>query len=344
MDLPPVLLYRWSQPRIRPARLSRCKPPKLPMSAVAFNVVPIFALILLGFILVKSGYLNVTVGEALGEFVFRVAVPVLLFRTIAEAEFEGQSPWGIWVAYFAGVAVTWTVAHLTATMVFKRDGRIGVLAGVSSAFANSVFIGLPLVARIVGEEGLVAISILLSVHLPVMMIAGSLLMERAERREGTRPSQSIAHLLIGIGKSLVRNPLVIGLVAGALFHTGGVPLSGPVKVIVDQIAGVAAPAALISIGMAVVKYGVRGNLGPAVAMTAFKLVLLPASVYLACRILGLSPEWTAAMVLTSSVPTGVNAWLLANHFGVGHGLASSTITLTTAIGVFTVSLWAWILG
>ena len=314
------------------------------MSAVAFNVVPIFALILLGFILVKSGYLNVTVGEALGEFVFRVAVPVLLFRTIAEAEFEGQSPWGIWVAYFAGVAVTWTVAHLTATMVFKRDGRIGVLAGVSSAFANSVFIGLPLVARIVGEEGLVAISILLSVHLPVMMIAGSLLMERAERREGTRPSQSIAHLLIGIGKSLVRNPLVIGLVAGALFHTGGVPLSGPVKVIVDQIAGVAAPAALISIGMAVVKYGVRGNLGPAVAMTAFKLVLLPASVYLACRILGLSPEWTAAMVLTSSVPTGVNAWLLANHFGVGHGLASSTITLTTAIGVFTVSLWAWILG
>ena len=314
------------------------------MSAVAFNVVPIFALILLGFILVKSGYLNVTVGEALGEFVFRVAVPVLLFRTIAEAEFEGQSPWGIWVAYFAGVAVTWTVAHLTATMVFKRDGRIGVLAGVSSAFANSVFIGLPLVARIVGEEGLVAISILLSVHLPVMMIAGSLLMERAERREGTRPSQSMALLLVGIGKSLVRNPLVIGLVAGALFHTGGVPLSGPVKVIVDQIAGVAAPAALISIGMAVVKYGVRGNLGPAVAMTAFKLVLLPASVYLACRILGLSPEWTAAMVLTSSVPTGVNAWLLANHFGVGHGLASSTITLTTAIGVFTVSLWAWILG
>ena len=314
------------------------------MSAVAFNVVPIFALILLGFILVKSGYLNVTVGEALGEFVFRVAVPVLLFRTIAEAEFEGQSPWGIWVAYFAGVAVTWTVAHLTATMVFKRDGRIGVLAGVSSAFANSVFIGLPLVARIVGEEGLVAISILLSVHLPVMMIAGSLLMERAERQEGTRPSQSMALLLVGIGKSLVRNPLVIGLVAGALFHTGGVPLSGPVKVIVDQIAGVAAPAALISIGMAVVKYGVRGNLGPAVAMTAFKLVLLPASVYLACRILGLSPEWTAAMVLTSSVPTGVNAWLLANHFGVGHGLASSTITLTTAIGVFTVSLWAWILG
>ncbi|MCF3639018.1 AEC family transporter [Rhizobium sp. TRM95111] len=314
------------------------------MFDIALNVVPIFALIMLGWLLVRTGYLPVTVGEALGEFVFRVAVPVLLFRTIAEADFSDQSPWSIWVAYFGGVAVTWTAGHLTATRLFGRDARIGVLAGVSSAFANSVFIGLPLVSRIVGEEGLVALSILLSVHLPVMMVAGSVLMERAERREGSRPAQSMALLVIGIGKSLLKNPLVIGLAAGALFHTGGVPLGGPFKVVVDQLAALAAPAALVSIGMALVKYGLRGNIRPAMAMSAFKLFLLPAAVYLFSRLLGLGPEWTAAIVLTSAVPTGVNAWLLANHFSVGHGLASSTITLTTAAGVFTVSFWAWLLG
>jgi predicted permease len=123
-----------------------------------------------------------------------------------------------------------------------------------------------------------------------------------------------------------------------------VPLAGPVKVVVDQLAGAAAPAALISIGMALNKYKVGGIAGIALAMTSLKLVLLPGSVYVACRLLGLSPEWTAAMVLCSSVPTGINAWLLANHFGVGHALASSTITMTTALGVFTVSFWAWLLG
>lgn len=314
------------------------------MSDVAFNVLPIFALILIGWLLVRTGYLREELGEGLGEFVFRVAVPVLLFRTIAEAEFGGESPVSIWIAYFAGVAVTWTAGHLLATLVFKRDRRIGVLAGVSSAFANTVFIGLPLVSRTVGEQGLVALSVLLSVHLPVMMIAGSLLMERAERRDGTREPQKFSALLMGIARSLVRNPLVIGLAAGALFHMGGVSLGGPAKVVVDQISAVAAPAALISIGMALDKYKVGGNAGIALAMTALKLVLLPGSVYLACRLFGLSPEWTAAMVLTSSVPTGINAWLLANHFGVGHALASSTITMTTAVGVFTVSFWAWLLG
>jgi predicted permease len=314
------------------------------MSDVALNVLPVFALILLGWVLVRAGYLREELGEGLGEFVFRVAVPVLLFRTIAEADFAGGAPWRIWVAYFAGVAVTWAIAHLVATLGFKRDRRIGVLAGVSAAFANTVFIGLPLVSRVVGEDGLVAISVLLSVHLPTMMIAGTVLMERAERKEGVREPQSLSELLLGIVRNLVRNPLVIGLFAGALFHTGGVPLVGPVKVMVDQVAGMAAPAALMSIGMALVRYKVAGNARIALAMTALKLLLLPGCVYVACRLLGLTPEWTAAIVLTASVPTGVNAWLLANHFGVGHALASSTITMTTALGVFTVSFWAWLLA
>lgn len=313
------------------------------MSEIFLNVVPIFLLILIGWLIVRLGYLKATVGDGLSDFVFRVAVPVLLFRTIAEAEFSGSSPWLLWVAYFSGVAVTWTLGHLAATVLFGRDPRIGVLSGVSSAFANNVFIGLPLVSRNVGESGLVALSILLSVHLPVMMIAGTVLMERAERQTSGKPAQSPARLLRGILRNLVRNPLVIGLACGALFHLVGTPLGGPVKIVVDQIAAVAAPAALISIGMALDKYGLSGNLGLASVTTALKLVVLPASVFAACHLLGLSRDWTAALVLTSSVPTGVNAWLIANHFNVGHGLASSTITLTTALGVVSVSAWTLLL-
>ncbi|GEC35507.1 transporter [Sinorhizobium fredii USDA 205] len=313
------------------------------MSEVFLNVLPIFILILTGWLIVKAGYLKPAVGEALGDFVFRVAVPVLLFRTIAEADFKEGSPWPLWVAYFSGVAVTWTLGHLAATLGFGRDPRIGVLAGVSSAFANTVFIGLPLVSRVVGEEGIVALSILLSVHLPVMMIAGTVLMDRADQKVSGRPRQSLARLLAGVGRNLVRNPLVIGLAFGALFHLVGQPLGGPAKIVVDQLAGVAAPAALVSIGMALDKYGLAGNTGLATVTSTLKLVVLPGAVFAACHLLGLSDSWTAALVLTSSVPTGVNAWLIANHFNVGHGLASSTITLTTALGVLSVSAWAYLL-
>ena len=141
------------------------------MIAVLQDVLPVFLLILIGWLSVLSGLLKAETGEALGEFVFRIAVPVLLFRTIANADVGAGTPLKLWLAYFSGVAIAWTAGHLAATRLFGRDRRTGVIAGVSSAFANNVFIGLPLVERVVGEKGIVAVSVLLAVHLPLMMVA-----------------------------------------------------------------------------------------------------------------------------------------------------------------------------
>lgn len=314
------------------------------MSAILLDVLPIFFLILLGFLIVRIGVLKSEVGDALGEFVFKIAVPLLLFRTISQADFHGASPFRLWIVYFSGVAITWAAGHMVATRVFGRDGRIGVLAGVSSAFANNIFIGLPLVERTVGPEGLVALSILLAVHLPVMMVAGTILMENAERKISGKTERGLLPVLRQIGLNLIRNPLVIGLVAGMLFHLTGLAMPKAVDSVVAQIAGIAGPAALISLGMALEKYGISGNVGIASCTSAFKLVLLPGCVWTASHLLGLAPEWTAALVLTSSVPTGVNAWLIANRFGIGHSLAASTITMTTALGAISVSFWAYLLG
>jgi len=312
--------------------------------AIALDVLPIFLMILIGYLIVRLGVMKADVGDGLSDFVFTIAMPTLLFKTVAVAHVEGSSPWTIWVAYFAGVAVTWTAGHYAVTRLFGRDARIGVLAGVSSAFANNLFIGLPLVQRIVGDSGVVALSILLCAHLPVMMIAGTVLMEQAERRTGGRGGQSFLAILKQVGRNLVRNPLVVGLVLGSLWHTTGLPLTGVVGTVVEQIGDIAGSAALISLGMALMKYGISDGVKPAIVTSLLKLFLLPASVYVASHLLGLNDSWTAALVLTSSVPTGINAWLIANRFGVGHGLASSSITITTAVGVVTTTFWAWLLG
>ncbi|KPF44425.1 AEC family transporter [Rhizobium sp. AAP43] len=313
------------------------------MSSVAQDVLPIFILIFFGWSLVRFGVLKEGIGEGLGDFVFRVAVPMLLFRTIAHADFHGSSPFRLWIAYFAGVAIAWTIGHLIATRVFGHDSRIGVLAGVSAGFANNVFIGLPLVERTVGPEGIVAMSILLAVHLPLMMIAGTLLMERAEQKTSGRPSQGLMAVSRQVALNLVRNPLIIGLIAGIIVQTLGLPIPAVLDNVVGQVAGMAAPAALISLGMTLNQYGMAGNVRIAGVVSTIKLVLMPACVWAVATLLGLSPQWTAALVLTSSVPTGINAWLIANRFGVGQGLAASVITLSTAVGVLTVSLWALLL-
>ncbi len=312
------------------------------MFATAENVLPVFLLIFAGWLIVATGYLQPKAGDALSDFVFRVAVPVLLFRTIAEADFHGAFPVRLWVAYFAGVAVVWTLAYLMANKVLGTDHRTATVAGISSAFANTVFIGLPLVDRTVGPEGLVALSILIAVHLPVMMIVSTVLIERAEEKDTGKPHGRIWGLFRSMGRNLRRNPLVYGIVGGGLYHFSGLPLGSVPKVIADQIAAMAGPAALISLGMAMRRYGFAGNGRIAAGATALKLMVMPAAVMLFATLVGLSPEWRAALVLIAAVPTGVNAWLTAVQFNTAEGLAASAITLTTGLGVLSVTFWAWL--
>lgn len=316
-----------------------------PVSAVFVNVAPVFLLILIGWILARTGILREATGDALAEFVFKIALPTLIFRTLAEAHFDGASPFRLWVAYFGGVAVTWTVGHLIATFLFKRDAKIGVIAGMSSAFANNVFIGLPLVGRSVGDEGIVAISILLAIHLPLMMIVGTILMEHAAAKVDGGGRRSLASVLKQVGSNLSRNPLVIALCLGIAYNLAGLgALPVVLKSVVDQIASVTVAAALISLGMTLRKYPVKGNLSLAAVMAVLKLALLPACVFALAHLLDLSKAWTAAMVLTSSVPTGINAWIIATRFQSGQSLAASVISITTIFGVISVSFWAWLLN
>jgi predicted permease len=115
------------------------------------------------------------------------------------------------------------------------------------------------------------------------------------------------------------------------------------KLVADQLSAIAGPAALVSLGMAMRRYGAGGNMPMASAATLLKLFLLPFCVMIFSRLLGLSPDWQAALVLTAAVPTGVNAWLIAAQFRTAESLAATTITMTTAAGVVSVMFWAWMM-
>ncbi len=77
--------------------------------------------------------------------------------------------------------------------------------------------------------------------------------------------------------------------------------------VVQQISQIAGPAALLSLGMAMKRYGFAGQLPLALTATALKLIAMPALVLVFATLLGLSDEWRRALVLVAAVPTGVNA-------------------------------------
>lgn len=309
-------------------------------------VLPVFVLIGVGWLAGRTGALKDSVGEGLGDFVFLIAIPVLMFRTIATSQLPEASPWPLWAAYFGGVLVAWPLGTAIAVTFFGRSRAEGVIAGAAASFSNTIMVGIPLVYAARGEAGVVPLLLIISVHLPVMMSVGTILVERAARldREGAEPLR-VAAVGRRILVNLAGNPLIVALALGALWRLSGLPLAGPPRQIVDQLAAAGLPCALFSLGMGLKRYGIFGEARLAILLSVVKLVLMPAIVLALGRwLFDLPPVWVAVLTITAGCPAGVNAYLFSVRFGVGHATASNSIGISTLAAVFTMTAWLDVLA
>ncbi len=314
------------------------------MSETFIIVVSIFGLIGLGYFTVRIGLLSSAVGDRLTEFVFTLAIPLLLFDTLAKADFQGVSPWRIWAAYFTPFAIVWVVAHLMIVRVFGRDGRAGIVGGGSAAYSNGVLIGVPLMQAALGHQGTVFLIVIVAIHLPIMMLVSVFLNEWMNASADIALGTASRRDLFGrLGWSLVKHPILIGIVLGLLWRLTGLALPRIVAAIVEPLANSAGSLALFASGMALVNYGIARQVWPAAALAVLKLALLPVLVFAGAHAVGLPPIGVAALTLTAACPTGVNAYLIATRLGTGEALASNTVLISTAAGVATTTLWLAVL-
>ena len=309
------------------------------MPDVLAIVLPVFGLIAIGFAAAKSGLVNERASDGLADYVFALAVPALIFRTLSEstAVLDG-SPWGYWISYFAAAAVIWTAGTLVARRVFMRDAREGVVHGFCSAQSNTIFLGIPLILQAYGDEGAVPLFLLLAVHLPLMMAAASIMIEAADPEDsGFRIGRFI--------KTLVTHPILLALFAGLLAQLFGVRAPDAVKPVLDGLAVSASPVALVAMGLALAQYGFRADPKAASVVTALKLLFQPLLTYvLAVFVFELEPVFAGVAVLFAALPSGINGYLLAARYKTGERLASNAIAMSTALSALTVTVWLIVLG
>lgn len=296
-------------------------------------VLPVFGLIAVGYGARWCGAVSDRSGEGVSEFVFTLAVPCLIFRTLARADIPAVQPWGYWIAYFVGAAIVWAVAMIAATRLFRITGNAAVVAGFTAAQSNTVFVGVPMILRAYGEAGAVPLFLLIAVHLPVMIFAATLMVEGRSVSPAT------------LAKRVLLNPLILAiLLASALRPVAGA-LPDPLWRMVEMLGAAAVPCALFAMGVALRRYGFEAGWPGPLLISALKLVLHPLLVYvLATRVFAMPPAWAGVAVLFAACPAGVNAYLFAERYGEGVALASSAIALSTALGVVTVLVWLRVLG
>lgn len=135
------------------------------------------------------------------------------------------------------------------------------------------------------------------------------------------------------------NPLIIGILAGLAWRFTGAPLPVLATRLSDALAGTAAPVALFAMGLSLRRFGISGNVRPALALSALKLFLMPALVLGLVWLIGLPPLTAKVAVMVAALPSGINSYLIAVQFNTGQALASNQMTIATACAVVTTAFW-----
>ncbi len=309
---------------------------------VTFEIVlPVFGLVLCGYAVGRTKILTPEGVRGLTGFVFYVAIPVMMFRTVTRNELPDVADLTILFSYFGGCYLLYFFAFVFGRLVFKLPTDELAIFAMGSIFGNSVMLGLPLVYAIYGEAGMLPLLILISFN-GVQMIGLTALIIEIARGNG----RSKLGVLGASIKALAGNPALIAIFLALPLAIFDLDLPKPVDRFAELMSGAAAPCALFALGASLVQYRIAGKLDESLTIVAFKLIVHPALVWvLSTYVFELQPMWAAIATITAALPTGANVFIYSSGYGIYVARATSATLISTGLSVLTMAVvLAWVVG
>lgn len=309
----------------------------LPVNSPAFSaLLPVILMIGLGIILAKLQWVRHAAVRDLSNLVFYVLTPALLFRTMMQVKLADLdfSPIGV---YFLAVAIVFA-----ATMLVQGFTTLGAARALANTFSNTVMIGIPLMGLAYGEQGLVTLFTLISVHALVLLTSGTIIFELAAARQASQASKagqaqarSMGRTIAQAVKNSILHPIPLPIIAGVLYAQTGLPVPEVVDKPLQLLGQALGPMSLLLVGVTLAYGRVRGNLGAALRIALVKTIVHPA-VFLGCAwLLGLRGPAMAAMALAAALPVGANVFLFTQRYAVAEDEVTASIAVSTALALVT---------
>ncbi len=310
------------------------------MEAILTTVLPVFGMIVLGYVLARANVIDAAAGRGISIFVFTVAIPAFLFRTVVTMSDTNAAPWALWICFFGGLTIAWVVAAIVSHQVESLDYSGGAAASMATGFGNLALLGTPLALAHFGEGIGVPLGLILSIHAPILWTAATLHRELA-RHSGTFSIQKIGRELAWM---MVTNAIILGLLAGAVWRLTDLGLHPIADRMLEMLSDASVPTALVALGVSLAGYSLRGSWSGMFILIALKMILMPVCVFLMARYLvTLPPLWIKVAVLLASMPTGANAFLFAQRNNEAVPAVSGAVALGTGLAAISASVLLWLM-
>ena len=304
-------------------------------SAIA-ALLPVIALIGTGFGLARVGLVRQAAVKDMSNLVFLLLLPALLFRTMAQVH-VGELDYRPIGVYFLSAIIVFVT-----TMLVYGFNTLAAARGLASMFSNAAMIGVPLVGLAFGEQGLVTLFTLISVHALVLLTAATMVFELASSREqhadDTHNKRSMGRTVWQAVRNSIIHPVPLPILAGLLWSLTGWPLPDVLDTSLKMLGSAMGPMALLLVGITLAYTRIGAYWRPAMRITLVKSLVHPL-VFLVCAwTLQLRGPAMGVMLICSALPVGANALLFTQRYRVAQDEVVASIALSTVTGLVTLPI------
>ena len=298
--------------------------------------IPVFLVMVIGYILKNLHVVDEPFVKTLNSFNYKITLPVLLFRDIAESDF--YSVWDTkYVLYcFLVTLVSITAIWLLAGIFYKNKAQLGEFIQASYRSSAAV-LGIAFIQNIYGNSGMAPLMIIGTV--PLYNVAAVLVLSFTGPNSHGLDKESLKASIKGI----LTNPIIIGIALGMIVSACRIEFPVIVTKTISNISVLATPLALIGLGAGFEGRKALKEIRPTIVACLLKLVILPA-VFLPLAIhMGFTNEKLVAILIMLGSPTTVSCYIMAKNMGHEGVLTSSVVVATTFLSSITLTAYLFLL-
>lgn len=298
---------------------------------------PIFLVMVIGYILKQIGMLNDNFVTVANKFNFKVTLPFMLFKDIAGVDIK--QVFDIKYVLFCAIVSTicfWTVWGVAKILV--RDKTIRGAFVQSSFRGSAAVMGLAFIQNIYGASAMGPLMIVSAVPLYNIFSVIVLTFE-ANDNMGIDKKEKIKQA----GINICKNPIILSILAGLIAALLGIHFPTLVDKTISNVAQMATPLALITIGAGFEGRKALAKIAPTMAASTIKLVLQPLVFLPVAAWMGFSGEKMIAILIMLASPTTPSCYIMAKSMNNDEVLTASVIVTTTLMAAFTLTGWIFLL-
>jgi malonate transporter len=291
------------------------------MEAVLNVCVPVFVIVLAGYVCGRMGVFGELAAEALNGFVYWLAFPALIFLSLSQVPVHRVLDWPLHAAYVGGVFGTFALAVCIGALAFGHRPSVLVIQGLAAAFANTAYMGVPLLNAAYGEDGALPAVLFTVFNASILLGIGVLLIELDIRSEAP-----LTKAVGGAARAVARNPLVLAGVAGLAVAASGGEVPAVVAGLFELLGAAAAPAALVAMGVFLVGKKPSVDVTQVSWLVFLKMLIHPAL---------MDDQRVAATTISAGLPAGTLVFVLAVRYRLLADQVSAVILISTVLSALT---------